>query len=972
MKNGSPLSAYCYERLILLSLALFLFIGNFAWPNPPEGKDTQSGLSAQERSKGAAKLRKEIDQPNRKDYLKTKAMRKKIEKFDNLKKQSLEIPKILEEEIKKSAFEQTDRVLVLLVEFDTTDTVSFDPESSTWDPIGICDSSEYNGEVGTVKATEIIRAKYGITSLTLFRYSGPLHNEIPRPLSEADRSGDMIWTPDFSSDFYYDLIFGDGIKFQYSRVDGSVVDLDFTGKSVRNYFHDLSGNRYDITGEVVGWLKVPHSIWWYGADEAPGARSGTSEASHNGGIPGAGNARTLVMDAADALNQAYPDFDWKQYDLDGDGVIDRLWIIHAGLGEEDAPAVLNRTNYGEGTLWSHSSSLPDLYPVDSDGGTSVSIHAYIMMPENCGIGVLAHEYCHNLGADDLYAYDYGETSAGFWTIMCDDWTGYPIGFQPPAGDPWHLDNWGWLNPYVITDVSKEYTVKVGQASHFPGGDDVYRGVRISLPDGQLPLPVSPIGDYYWWGDKEDMANAMMTLKEPVALPTTGKITLSFQSAYGIETEWDFLWIMASGDNGATWKYLTNGNSVYTHDPGWIGQYFGLPEDLKAAGIGGFTGYSANYPDLETESFDLTSMAGQSIVLRFWYMTDWGTTYEGPFLDNIEITCQDGSTSPSLLFSDDAESGADNWTYQDPWQHSGGHDIFSHNYYLQWRNVSESGGYDNCLGESKWRFGPANTGLLVWYNNNFYSENEVFNHLTDYPGFGPKGRMLVVDAHPEPYRDPGIVAQGFPNEGANLWHRSLMRDAPFSLWDSVDFTMSLDYNTTTAVYKGYPAVSVFSDNIGYYPGAEFVARGPAYPDNTRYKWITKQWDAGVVIPSTEFYGINAPGYTGGEQFRFAVSPRSDGLLGAYWYPDGLGYDGGTGNPGDYKGDYGWRVEILEQTESTATLKIWNTRHVPTPTREDMIALLLGKIELPNGDTNGDGRVDVADLIWLMPASNGSGK
>ncbi|HPB30511.1 MAG TPA: immune inhibitor A, partial [Candidatus Sumerlaeota bacterium] len=344
----------------------------------------------------------------------------------------------------------------------------------------------------------------------------------------------------------------------------------------------------------------------------------------------------------------------------------------------------------------------------------------------------------------------------------------------------------------------------------------------------------------------------------------------------------------------------------------------------------------------------------------------------PFLDNIEITCRDGSTSPSLIFSDDAESGADNWTYQDPWQHSGGHDIFSHNYYLQWRNVSESGGYDSCLGESKWRFGPANTGLLVWYNNNFYSENEVFNHLTDYPGFGPKGRMLVVDAHPEPYRDPGIVAKGFPNEGANLWHRSLMRDAPFSLWDSVDFTMSLDYNTTTAVYKGYPAVSVFSDNKGYYPGAEFVARGPAYPDNTRYKWITKQWDAGVVIPSTEFYGINAPGYTGGEQFRFAVSPRSDGLLSAYWYQYGLGYDGGTGNPGDYNGQYGWRVEILEQTESTATLKIWNARHVPTPTREDMIALLLGKIELPNGDTNGDGRVDVADLIWLMPVSKSSGK
>ena len=39
-----------------------------------------------------------------------------------------------------------------------------------------------------------------------------------------------------------------------------------------------------------------------------------------------------------------------------------------------------------------------------------------MMPENGGIGVFAHEYAHNLGAMDLYAYGNGDTSAGFWTL----------------------------------------------------------------------------------------------------------------------------------------------------------------------------------------------------------------------------------------------------------------------------------------------------------------------------------------------------------------------------------------------------------------------------------------------------------------------------------------------------------------------------------------------------------------------------
>ena len=94
----------------------------------------------------------------------------------------------------------------------------------------------------------------------------------------------------------------------------------------------------------------------------------------------------------------------------------------------------------------------------------------------------------------------------------------------------------------------------------------------------------------------------------------------------------------------------------------------------------------------------------------------------------------------------------------------------HNYYLQWRNVSATGGYDSALGDPRWRYGPANTGLLVWYNNNFYTDNEVFNYLTDYLGFGPKGRMLVVDSHPDPYRDPDLVAQGYNNEAGNLARR----------------------------------------------------------------------------------------------------------------------------------------------------------------------------------------------------------
>ena len=85
-------------------------------------------------------------------------------------------------------------------------------------------------------------------------------------------------------------------------------------------------------------------------------------------------------------------------------------------------------------------------------------------------------------------------------------------------DPWHLDNWGWLEPMVITDTTQVYTLTLGQASRFETSGADYRGAKIELPDGVLDLPV-PVwqGSYYWWGGKKDLSNARMTTVDPIDL-----------------------------------------------------------------------------------------------------------------------------------------------------------------------------------------------------------------------------------------------------------------------------------------------------------------------------------------------------------------------------------------------------------------------------------------------------------------------
>ena len=121
------------------------------------------------------------------------------------------------------------------------------------------------------------------------------------------------------------------------------------------------------------------------------------------------------------------------------------------------------------------------------------------------------------------------------------------------------------------------------------------------------------------------------------------------------------------------------------------------------------------------------------------------------------------------------------------------------------------------------------------------------------------------------------------------------------------------------------MSAFHDALGYYPGAEFVSRGPVGHDFEA--WMTKQWDASAVVPAKEFYGVKAPGYQPAPTASATPARLQRGRPGAVLLRlhSGLGYAGGSGNPGDSNADYGWHVQILEQTDKTAKLAIWNAHH-----------------------------------------------
>lgn len=376
------------------------------------------------------------------------------------------------------------RVLVLLVEFTGSDQATWQP-GDEWDPIGapVVVPGAAAGDCSGI-----------ITAAQTFTYGPTLHNAVPRPPSaQAALQGGTaeraftLWTPDFNPDFYRNLVFGDGVSLAYTAANGDPVAVDVP-QSLRSYYETLSKGAYTITGDVVGWIPLPHSAAFYGADRCPGNRSLQPISGYDAdgwfnnrrGRKGVdwGDQRTAVRHAVEWINAHLPGFDWTRFDGDGDGRIDTIVVVAAGVSE---------ANFGasEHAVWEHSWSVDVCADPGPDGmcdtADDIRTGAYIWQGETSGLAMLAHEYAHRLGAVDLYTYGAGEASPGVWSVMADARRhGLPWDAMAAGMDPWHKLGWGWLSPLIVRYDDPPQAVVLSQAgAPTPGSFDA---LLIRLPD----------------------------------------------------------------------------------------------------------------------------------------------------------------------------------------------------------------------------------------------------------------------------------------------------------------------------------------------------------------------------------------------------------------------------------------------------------------------------------------------------------
>lgn len=137
-----------------------------------------------------------------------------------------------------------------------------------------------------------------------------------------------------------------------------------------------------------------------------------------------------------------------------------------------------------------------------------------------------------------------------------------------------------------------------------------------------------------WGNTGDEADNAIILEAD--LSGVESATLNFDNYLDIEEQWDFGVVQVSTDGGETWKSLENENTrTDVVEEG----YPKIKENVP-----GFTG---NLKTWQEESFDLSEYAGQKVLVSFRYLTDWGHTDSGWFIDNIEI--------PEIGYSNDGSS-----------------------------------------------------------------------------------------------------------------------------------------------------------------------------------------------------------------------------------------------------------------------------------------------------------------------------
>ena len=223
--------------------------------------------------------------------------------------------------------------------------------------------------------------------------------------------------------------------------------------SMHDYFLAQSEGQFDLQFDIVGPVTVSKPYSYYGKNNDDGEDTKAAE---------------MVIEA---LKLANGEVNFADYDWDGDGEVEQVYVVYAGNGEADTGI--------EDTIWPHEYTLSFAKDLGDGSGSQifdgVTIDTYACGSElNSykvvdGIGTMCHEFSHCMGFPDFYDIDYSGGQGMFaWDLMCDgsyNGEGYlPAGYTS-------YERWvaGWKEPTVLETTQSISNMKALQDE----GSDTY-------------------------------------------------------------------------------------------------------------------------------------------------------------------------------------------------------------------------------------------------------------------------------------------------------------------------------------------------------------------------------------------------------------------------------------------------------------------------------------------------------------------
>jgi len=466
------------------------------------------------------------------------------------------------------------------------------------------------------------------------------------------------------------------------------------------------------------------------------------------------------------------DFDLEdQYDIDNDGnvnepdgKIDHVMIYHSSIGEESGGGVL-----GDNAIWSHRHFVDFGSTYAESGytipGTNYKVFGYTIEPLDSAIGVIVHEFGHDLGVADEYNTNDPDSGSpvAYWSLMASgSWTGSPSGTQPSSLSPLASNyfqqkfdgNWSKTTQYSLSGLTASpQTITLNEATDHNAATNL---LKVDVPASQINFFPPYTGTYQYYSGDGHLKNNTMSFTLDVPASATDAV-LQMKAHWNIELDYDYARVLVN-DVAIAGNHTKVNNQFHPEIHNFI-------TDISA-NIAGAEG-PEGWVDL---TFNMAAYAGQTVTVTIEYVTDPAVGNYGLAIDDISLEVNSAPT-----YSDGAEDTPGPVTFNGFMKIESTRPQLTQHYWVQMRSHN---GNDAGLASRNYQ-----RGMLVWFEDPIYSDN----HVDEHPGHGVIG---VIDAG--------------QNNAAGSSTTSLIRDATFSLYDgamSSVFDDSDDYTTPVQPFSG---------------------------------------------------------------------------------------------------------------------------------------------------------------------------